>query len=284
MAREDNIVIFEDTKRLYSTNPRLKESIQRSLKEQEMFREDAPVPIGKKRVYDKDACIIVSQKRSFEAAQYYAYQEKKVCVLNFASATNPGGGVERGSSAQEEALCRISTLFPNLSDGRMMKNFYIPHRISRDPLHNDDTIYTPNVVVFKSDTGYPKELDEKRWYKVDVITTAAPNLRQRPSNRMNPGDGDMAVDISREELLALHEKRIHRILEIASEKGNEVIILGAFGCGAFSNPPEVVAEAMKREIEKFRKNFETIEAAVYCSPRDDSNYQVFKRVLGGLSK
>ena len=75
---------------------------------------------------------------------------------------------------------------------------------------------------------------------------------------------------------------MRRVLEIAWAKGNEVVILGAFGCGAFRNPPAVVAQAMKTVVQECRKNFETIEFAVYCSPRDDANYRVFQSVLGGL--
>ncbi len=30
-------------------------------------------------------------------------------------------------------------------------------------------------------------MNEKDWYEVDVITCAAPNLRERPSNRFNQG-------------------------------------------------------------------------------------------------
>ena len=234
------------------------------------------------RIYQKPAKVVVSPKRTLEAAAPYAYAGKKVCVLNFASATNPGGGVVKGSSAQEEAICRCSTLYPNLNNQRMRYQFYAPHRHAHDPLHNDDCIYTPGVVVFKSDTDYPQLLPEDKWYSVDVMTCAAPNLRERPSNGMNSGDGDDAVHISREELQALHEKRIRKVLEIAWAKGNEVLILGAFGCGAFRNPPAVVAQAMKTVVQEYRMNFETIEFAVYCSTQYDTNYRVFQQVLGGM--
>lgn len=61
---------------------------------------------------------IVSGKRTLEASESYAKQNERVCVLNFASATNPGGGVVRGSSGQEEAICRCSTLYhcPNTKE------------------------------------------------------------------------------------------------------------------------------------------------------------------------
>lgn len=101
-------------------------------------------------------------------------------------------------------------------------------------------------------------------------------------NGMNPSDGNTAVRISQKELQALHEKRMRKVLDIAWKNGNEVVILGAFGCGAFSNPPLAVAHAMKAVVQEYRMKFETIEFAVYCSPRDDSNFRVFQNVLGSL--
>ena len=63
---------------------------------------------------------------------------------------------------------------------------------------------------------------------------------------------------------------------------NEVVILGAFGCGAFRNPPAVVAQAMKTVAQEYRKNFEAIEFAVYCGTQYDTNYRVFQQILSGL--
>ena len=223
------------------------------------------------------ARVIVSQKRTFEAAS--EYRGMKTVVHNFASATNPGGGVVRGANAQEECLCRCSGLYFNLNEQNMWDGFYRPHRASRDPLHNDDIIFTPDVLVFKMDTEKPELLPEADWYKVDVITCAAPNLRDKPSNRFNRGDGVKKAKISDKELLLIHEKRLRRILDIAVAEGDEVIILGAFGCGAFSNSPEVVAHAAKNVIKEYLNVFKVIEFAVYCGSKDNRNFKTFERVL-----
>ena len=72
------------------------------------------------------------------------------------------------------------------------------------------------------------------------------------------------------------------ILDLAAKHKNEVLILGAFGCGAFQNDPNVVALAMKQVLPDYLHVFETIEFAVYCSPKDDSNYRIFHRTLQPL--
>ena len=115
---------------------------------------------------------------------------------------------------------------------------------------------------------------------MDVITCAAPNLRERPSNRFNQGNGDRAAKVSDRELLEIHKKRLTRILDVAVLNGDEVMILGAFGCGAFQKKPEVVSRAAKEVIADYLHAFKTIEFAVYCSPRNDTNFKVFKRVMG----
>lgn len=82
----------------------------------------------------------------------------------------------------------------------------------------------------------------------------------------------------------IHEKRLRRILDIAVAESTEVIILGAFGCGAFSNSPEVVALAAKNVIKEYLNAFKVIEFAVYCSPKDNRNFKTFERVLKVYAK
>lgn len=285
MGREENLVVFQDTEHWCNTNQRLKEGIARSVAEQKLILEGDGVEdafSGKaleKNRYQKDAQVVVSKKRSFEAAS--AYQGKRVCVHNFASATNPGGGVTKGSSAQEECLCRCSTLYFCLNTDTLWGGFYGPHRAAQDPIHNDDCIYTPNVMVIKTDEAVPQIMQEKNWYEVDVITCAAPNLRERPGNQMNPGDGQTAVTLSSQEQIILHEKRLRRILDIAVAAGEEVVILGAFGCGAFANDPQAVATAASNVLADYLHAFEIIEFAIYCSPRDERNYGIFEHVISG---
>ena len=221
------------------------------------------------------AKVIVSGKRSLEAAESYSKQGKKVCVLNFASATNPGGGVVNGSSAQEECICRCTTLYPCLNTNQMWNVFYSPHRKVANPLYNNDCIYTPDVCVFKSDTSFPEVLPKDEWWNVNILTCAAPNLRERPSNAMNPRVGDVAVKITSAELEKLLTKRIRRIFEIAVANGNEVLILGAFGCGAFRNPPQIVAKVFNAVMQDYLCLFDTIEYAVHYTEHEVANFEAF---------
>ncbi|WP_310601539.1 TIGR02452 family protein [Anaerosporobacter sp.] len=281
--KRKNIEVFQHTENLVKTNPKLKDALQNSSARQYIIKETDVLETTNTQRFEEPCKIIVSKKRSLEAAS--AYTGQKVCVHNFASATNPGGGVTRGSNAQEEAICRCSTLYFNISESKVVREFHNYHRqmLKEEKLnvtYNDDCIYTPEVVVFKSDTMVPELLEEDKWYNVDIITCAAPNLRERPNNAMNPGGGSKPIRVTDRELKEIHVKRMRRILDIAKKEQEDVVILGAFGCGAFSNPPRVVAEAMAEVVKEYQYDFLTIEFAVYCVPRDTTNYDEFNRRLG----
>ena len=282
MGRDENVTVFKDTERLCKTNPKLSESVKKATASQKLILEGDTLADQKKDIYEDPAKVVVSKKRTYEAAA--GYKGQHVAVHNFASASNPGGGVVNGASAQEECLCRCSGLYFNLNTRAMWDGFYQPHRDAHDPIHNDDIIYTPGVTVFKTDTAMPELMPESDWYDVDVITCAAPNLRNQPSNKYNTRDGNKQTVMKDKNLLALHEKRLRRILEVALSEGCDTIILGAFGCGAFQNNPEVVAQANRNVIKDYLHAFKNIEFAVYCSPRDDRNFKIFERVLKVYSR
>ena len=276
--RTINAEIFRDTERRYTSDSTLIQAIRQSTQNQVFIAEGESITVPSAYKTEK-AKVIVSSKRSLEAAESYAKQGKKVCVLNFASATNPGGGVVNGSSAQEECICRCTTLYPCLNTDTMWNVFYKPHRKTANPLYNNDCIYTPDVSVFKSDKNFPEILPKDEWWNVNVLTCAAPNLRERPSNAMNPCAGNQATKITPSELEKLLTARIKRIFDIAAASENEVLILGAFGCGAFRNPPEIVAKVFNTVMQDYLCCFDTIKYAVYHTEREIANYEAFKRML-----
>ena len=252
--RTKNAEIFRDTERRYTTDQALVQAVRQSTEAQVFIAEKSTVVVPAPSKAEK-AKVIVSGKRSLEAGESYAKQGKKVCVLNFASATNPGGGVVNGSSAQEECICRCTTLYPCLNTNQMWNVFYSPHRKVANPLYNNDCIYTTDVCVFKSDTDIPEPLSKEDWWRVNILTCAAPNLRERPSNMMNPHAGNTAAKITPSELEKLLTARIRRIFEVAVANGNEVSILGASSGRAtssmeFSHFEEVPANLAKDIIEK----------------------------------
>lgn len=268
--RENNIRVFEDTLYRINQDDSLKENTFISIKGQKLIKENDVVSYNAKK-YNAPCKIYVTTNRTMEAAaDYYG---NKIAVLNFASATTPGGGVRKGSSAQEEALCRVSNLYLCLTDKKLWESFYQKNRDAKNNIHTDDIIYTPDVMVIKNDDY--KTLQESDYFRVDVITCAAPNLREVPANSFNR-DGGEPIQLSDEELYKVHYKRAIKIMEVACANNVEVLILGAFGCGAFRNNPNVVAKAYKDAVEHFRHAFKEIEFAVYCPPKDPTNYNEFR--------
>ena len=128
MGRDENVAIFQDTDKMCRENDRLRESIRLAFENQKLILEGDDVPSIENYKYAEAAKIVASKKRTVETAS--AYKGMRVAVHNFASATNPGGGVVKGSTAQEECLCRCSTLYSMTIKNRVkfMKGVYKRYR------------------------------------------------------------------------------------------------------------------------------------------------------------
>jgi uncharacterized protein (TIGR02452 family) len=256
-----NFDVMTDTKKQYESVPELREAVKYSIGHQYIVAHEEN--IDQPKAQDSQTQYICSGKRSFEAAK--AYKGKKTAVLNFAN-NHAAGGAPYSAGAQEESLCRCSTLLPCLQ--ALYEPFYKKHSDQYrqhiiDEMGNDDLIYTPDVVVFKTDERtdpiYPKMMDRSEWYKVDVITCAAPELmkmRHRPSNYE-----------------AIITSRVKKILDVAAKERVGALILGAWGCGAFKNDPVVVSRAFHSLLKNY--NFEVVEFAL--ASRGDVSGSVFAK-------
>ena len=276
-TREERVKIFEDTMDWINTDKDLSDSVNNAKNHTEIFYEDDYPEFNQKNICDTQ--ITVTRHRSFEAAIKLHKTDitSKIAVLNFANAFHAGGGVTTGSSAQEESLCRTSTLYPLIYRKYLRDTFYKHHFERNNPKATDSLIYTEGVIICKTDEDLPQRMKKEDWVKVDVITCAAPDLRKKSNMHASIiNNGTYMNDV---ELFGYHVKRAVHILSCAAAKGADTLVLGAFGCGAFQNNPETVAKAYKTVLEIFPNVFRRIEFAIYCPPQDDTNYQVFKKIL-----
>lgn len=264
------IDVFNDTLNWIKTDKALSDSVIHSIDNTKVYF-DAEYPRYDKRT-DCDTKILVTKDKSFQAAMRLSKENpgKRIAVMNFANAVVSGGGVTRGSRAQEESLCRTSTLYPVIARPAMWDSYYAYHRDLNDPRASDALIYSEDIIICKTDDDIPVRLPREEWTNVDVITIAAPNLR---SNRF-PG-----FTVSDEELFAIHVKRAIHMLSVAASKRVDILVLGAFGCGAFCNDPEIVSKAYKVALDQFEGAFEKVEFAVFCNEYETVNYEVFKKTL-----
>ena len=280
MNRQQKLAaIFRDTEDMIATTPELRAASERAAKLSRFYDADEWPALGEAT---REGVVRVTGRRSFEAAFAIAAERPgaRIAVHNFASPVNPGGGVRGGSSAQEESLCRCSTLYASLDQHRFWDSYYSPNRGSGDIMATDACIWSPGIVVCKSDESEPARLPQDQWIDVDVVTCAAPDLRRSRSNRFHPGAG-REREVSMTELYAAHRKRARHLLTIAAAEGAQCLVLGAFGCGAFCNDPYLVANAWHEELEPLRRHFDLVEFAVFHMPYEAENYEAFMTEFEG---
>ena len=270
--------VFSDTQQFYTENAQLAAAVESSKQCTILYEANDYPPLPEKN--NRNCKIEVTKNKTFEAAiqNHKECPDARIAVLNFASAINPGGGVKHGSSAQEESLCRCSTLYPTLDRRFLWNKYYSVNRGANNPLHTDACIWSPGIVICKSDTSVPSRLSPDEWVTIDVISCAAPNLRGDMGNIYNPEDARI-ICLSPEEQYQLHVNRAKHILHIAASHSIDTLILGAFGCGAFENDPYAVATAYRDVLPEFKEYFSKVEFAVYCRNSETENYTAFKNTI-----
>ena len=203
--------------------------------------------------------IIVTTEDSFRAASRY----NEPLVMNFANAFNPGGGFRIGARAQEETLCRCSTLYSSLvsETAAAMYNY---NAAFRNEGESDYMLLSPNVCVFRNERC---ELLQAP-FKVGVITLPAPNRFGE------------AMFLPEKKIAETMTRRIRIMLRIAKNHGYRSIVAGAWGCGAFGNDARNVSAYFKRVIidEGCGEWFDEICFAIYGAP-ESRNIKAFRETF-----
>ena len=195
--------------------------------------------------------------------------DDEVLVLNLANPVHIGGGVRRGAKAQEEDLCRQSTLLLAL-EGEDSSWYYEYNRSLHTRKGSDAVIIIPEVEIFKdADYNY---LDHTT--VVSVITCAAPIL-------------DLGISYDKGKYRKMMYHRIEGILVAAAVNGYKRLVLGAFGCGAFNNDAAIVSDIFYDVIKNFKLDgenvdalFKSIDFAILTKPGKTYNYDEFARNFG----
>ena len=222
------------------------------------------------RIKTDAADIRVTDDTTFRCARRFVSDPgaEKIAVLNFANAYSPGGGVTEGVMAQEECLCRSSNLYCTLTIPYLLKNYYKWNARNTGAMGTDAVIYSPGVTVFKTDDPVPQDMEP--WFQVDVLTSAAPYI-----------DPDKKKPVSNDKLQAVLTGRIRNILEVAAAQDADILVLGAFGCGVFHNPADLVADIFRKLLisGQYGRYFRKVLFAIPDRP-GNPNFRVFEKAFG----
>jgi uncharacterized protein (TIGR02452 family) len=208
------------------------------------------------------------------------FKDIEIIALNFANDTYVGGGVINGAIAQEESLCLTS---PSLWNS--LRTYGVQNGDSfsyRDwGIWNRRIIYTQNAEFVRDG-----DLRHTTPYSASIITAAAPN---------NKGISYEKAKEQEQEIERLIEKivcvpfcdSINRsdirwsdgIKRKINFKNKPILVLGAFGCGAFlphnrqSEYKQLISTIFFRVLSKYKNLYGGVCFAI--PKARDGNYEIF---------
>ncbi|CAF1167572.1 unnamed protein product [Rotaria sordida] len=207
-----------------------------------------------------------------------------------ANATSPGGGYRKGDGAQEENIFRRSDYYQSLdgelADTDRSERIFCTSKCELKPfagygglypIPEFGAIYTSGITVFRQTETNGYAYMKNPLYNVCAI--AIPAYRDPELTRNNMLENKFAVKT---------HKKIENIFTIAHHHKHDCLVLSAFGCGAFRNPPEHIAALFKSVIYQYAGYFETIYFAIVDDHNTGNainplgNFLPFQQILDGL--
>ena len=136
-----------------------------------------------------------------------------------------GGGGRNGARAQEEDLCRKSSLLLSL-ESKEAREYYDYNKSLNTYMGSDALMIAPYVEIIKDENG--DLLDDT--VVVSVLTCAAPMISHGKEGMSESEYEDMVYN------------RIMGMLKCSAYLGYRHLVLGAWGCGAFGNDAHVISD------------------------------------------
>ncbi|KAK3986398.1 hypothetical protein QBC44DRAFT_361605 [Cladorrhinum sp. PSN332] len=199
----------------------------------------------------------------------------RVAVLNLANAGTPGGGWERGATAQEECLCFRSTLGASLRAGLY-------------PWETREGLYTRDVVIYRGPLSYTPpyghELSSQLEYsdgaeRLPVVSVLSVAAIYKPRARAVGAARRARNTFANLDDRNLTKDKIRLTLRMAARNGHTALVLGALGCGVFANPPVAICECFAEVFQEPEFSGGWFKEIVFAilDPRGDGNYAIFQR-------
>ena len=286
--RQDNIAVFQDTMKILNQgyykigdeSRKLKLTREQMEAARVFLPEDIEAISREKDIrrvcvlgrcgygcVNADSFSLARKRREQFSSGLERKDAKPILVLNLANPVNPGGGVRRGAKAQEEDLCRKSSLLLSLESENALP-YYRFNRSLDTYMGSDAVVINPQVEIIKDEDGNLLE----DTVIVAVMTCAAPMLKYGMEG------------MSQTEYESLMYKRITGMLQVAAYMGYQYLILGAFGCGAFRNDARLVSDLFYKALKEFNFHgmkekdvFRRIDFAVMDHTADQYNFKEFSR-------
>ena len=191
-------------------------------------------------------------------------------ILNLASNVSPGGGYHKGTSAQEESLCQMSTLSQSLYQFGSLKYKHIRDAKLNNipnvyPLDiNFGGIYSPNVTFFRNYKDKYFALREKP-FSCSIITVASLSNRIKNDYTNDERKYFKSNGTLTEEGYQIEANKIRTIYRIALDNKHDSMILGAFGCGVYNLLPSEISKLFLDILNEneFKNKFKKIVFAIY---------------------
>jgi uncharacterized protein (TIGR02452 family) len=251
LSREELIKIYEDTQQKCKDGKYSHLKVPESLK----FFTDDIKSVKMTKLYDRTIIEVVNTDTIAMCKLLSDMGNKNGCGLNMCSKYNPGGGVLKGSrGAQEENLFRRT-------------NYHLTLENKYYPMNSGECTLSPNLYVLKNE----KYDDIKDPFSISFIAAAAV---KHPATILDEETGIRTYKNKkdRDDMTST----IDMVFKVAYGQGYDTLVLSAFGCGAYGNPPNEVINIFNKFLEEYYGCFQRIVFAIY-SRGVDRNYNLFNK-------